>query len=63
MTAAGSLGPWSYAASGGAQKSAGFSRYGFRIPQLERKFGFFEPDNVSRYGGYGRLGYDAGEGV
>ncbi|WP_375458263.1 TonB-dependent receptor plug domain-containing protein [uncultured Enterovirga sp.] len=62
-TAFGSAGPWSYAFSGGGQKSAGFSRYGFRIGQLERRFGGFEPDGFSRWGGYGRLGYDAGEGV
>lgn len=62
-TAFGSVGPWSYAFSGGGQKSAGFSRYGFRIGQLERRFGGFEPDGFTRYGGYGRLGYDAGEGV
>jgi vitamin B12 transporter len=62
-TAFGSVGPWSYAFSGGGQKSDGFSRYGFRIGQLERRFAGFEPDGFSRYGGYGRLGYDAGEGV
>lgn len=63
-TAAGSVGPWSYSLSGGGEQSAGFSRYGYRIGQLERKFGTgFEPDGFSRYGGYGRFGYDAGEGV
>ena len=62
-TAAGSIGPWSYAFSGGGQTSNGFSRYGYRIPQLERRFGKFEPDGFTRWGGYGRLGYDAGEGV
>ncbi|TDR87270.1 TonB-dependent receptor plug domain-containing protein [Enterovirga rhinocerotis] len=62
-TATGSFGPWSYAFSGGGQKSAGFSRYGYRIRQLERRFGAFEPDGFARWGGYGKLGYDAGEGV
>ncbi|MDB5510864.1 MAG: hypothetical protein JWR08_347 [Enterovirga sp.] len=62
-SASGSIGPWSFAANGGGQKSAGFSRYGYRVGQLERKFPFFEPDGFNRYGGYGRLGYDAGEGV
>ncbi len=62
-TAFGSVGPWSYAFSGGGQRSTGFSRYGFRIGQLERKFGFFEPDGFLRYGGHARLAYDAGEGV
>jgi vitamin B12 transporter len=60
----GSEGPWSYSFSGGGQKSAGFSRFGYRIGQLERKFGsHFEPDGFTRFGGYGRIGYDAGEGV
>ena len=63
-TASGAIGPWSYAFSGGGQTSAGFSRYGYRVGQLERRFATsFEPDGLSRYGGYGRLGYDAGEGV
>ena len=62
-TAFGSSGPWSYSFSGGGQGSEGFSRYGYRIGQLERKFGSFEPDGFTRYGGYGRLGYDAGQGV
>lgn len=62
-SAFGSHGPWSYSFSGGGQRSDGFSRYGFRIPQLERRFPRFEADGFSRYGGYGRLGYDAGEGV
>ena len=62
-TAFGSSGPWSYAFSGGGQRASGFSRYGFRIGQLERKFGSFEPDGFVRYGGYGRLAYDAGQGV
>ncbi|MBV9076873.1 MAG: TonB-dependent receptor [Methylobacteriaceae bacterium] len=63
MTASGSVGPWSYASTLGGETSSGFSRYGYRIPQLTRRFGFFEPDGFSRGGGYGRLGYDAGEGV
>ena len=62
-TAVGSIGPWSYAFSGGGQTSNGFSRYGYRIPQLERRFGKFEADGFTRWGGHGRLGYDAGEGV
>ena len=62
-TASGSIGPWSYAFSGAGQRSDGFSRFGFRIPQLERRFGRFEADGFTRWGGYGRLGYDAGEGV
>ena len=62
-TASGSIGPWSYGFSGGGQTSNGFSRFGYRIPQLERKFGKFEPDGFTRWGGHGRLGYDAGEGV
>lgn len=63
-TSSGTIGPWSWAFSAGGQKSDGFSRIGYRIGQLERKFGrHFEADGFSRFGGYGRIGYDAGEGV
>jgi vitamin B12 transporter len=63
-TTSGSYGPWSYAFSGGGQKSAGFSRYGYRVGQLERRFGAaFEPDGFARWGGLGKIGYDAGEGA
>ena len=59
----GSQGPWSYAVTGGAQHSNGFSRYGYRIPPLEAKFGPLERDGFDRVGGSARFGYDAGEGV
>lgn len=59
----GSTGPWSYALTGGAQHSDGFSRYGYRIPALEAKFGPLETDGFDRIGGSARFGYDAGEGV
>lgn len=59
----GSQGPWSYAVTGGGQHSNGFSRYGYRIPALEAKFGPLERDGFDRVGGSARFGYDAGEGV
>jgi vitamin B12 transporter len=59
----GSQGPWSYAVTGNAAHSDGFSRYGYRIPALEAKFPNLERDGYDRYGGTARLGYDAGDGV
>ena len=59
----GSQGPWSYAVTGGGQHSNGFSRFGYRIPPLEAKFGPLENDGFDRVGGSARVGYDAGEGV
>jgi len=59
----GSQGPWSYAVTGGGQHSNGFSRFGYRIPPLEAKFGPLERDGFDRVGGSARFGYDAGEGV
>jgi len=59
----GSSGPWSYAVTGGGQHSNGFSRFGYRIPPLEAKFGPLENDGFDRLGGSARVGYDAGEGV
>jgi len=59
----GSQGPWSYAVTGNAARSDGFSRYGYRIPSLEAKFPNLERDGYDRYGGTARLGYDSGDGV
>jgi vitamin B12 transporter len=59
----GSSGPWSYAVTGGGQHSNGFSRFGYRIPALETKYGPLERDGFDRVGGSARFGYDAGEGV
>jgi vitamin B12 transporter len=59
----GSQGPWSYAVTGGGQHSNGFSRFGYRIPALEAKYGPLENDGFDRVGGSARFGYDAGEGV
>jgi vitamin B12 transporter len=66
---AGTIGPWSFAFSGTAQRTDGFSRYGYRIGRLSGGFnidgvrgGKLEPDGFVRYGGYGRLGYDPGTG-
>jgi vitamin B12 transporter len=58
----GAQGPWSYAFAASEAKSAGFSRYGFRIGRLESRFPNLEPDGYSRFGGYGRIGYDPGTG-
>lgn len=60
---AGSSGPWTYAVSGGGQHSNGFSRYGYRIPTLEARYGPLERDGFDRIGGSARFGYDAGDGV
>ncbi|KIZ34133.1 TonB-dependent receptor plug domain-containing protein, partial [Rhodopseudomonas palustris] len=59
----GSNGPWSYALSGTGQRSDGFSRYGYRIPEIEAKYPNLERDGYDRLGGTARIGYDAGEGV
>ena len=59
----GSSGPWSYAFTGGGQHSNGFSRFGYRIPALEAKYGPLERDGFDRVGGSARIGFDAGEGV
>jgi vitamin B12 transporter len=59
----GSQGPWSYAVTGGGQHSNGFSRFGYRIPPLEARFGPLERDGFDRLGGSARVGYDSGEGV
>ena len=59
---AGSSGPWSYAFSGSAMRTEGFSRYGYRIGRLERTRGPFEADATTRFGGFGRIGYDPGNG-
>ncbi len=65
----GASGPWSYAASGMAQGSQGFSRFGYRIGRLSTTpnidgviGGRLEADGFSRFGGFGRLGYDPGNG-
>jgi vitamin B12 transporter len=64
-SASGASGDWSYAFSGSALKTSGFSRYGYRIGRLESTqgaFGRFENDGTTRFGGFGRLGYDPGNG-
>ncbi len=60
---AGSNGPWSYAFSGAGQRSDGFSRYGYRIPAIERRFPNLERDGFERFSGSGRIAYDVGNGV
>jgi vitamin B12 transporter len=59
----GASGPWSYAFTGSGQHSNGFSRFGYRIPTLEAKYGPLERDGFDRVGGSARVGYDAGDGV
>lgn len=59
----GSNGPWSYAFAGTAHRSDGFSRYGYRIPAIEARFPNLESDGFLRFGGYGKLAYDPGNGV
>jgi vitamin B12 transporter len=59
----GSTGPWSYAASAVAQRTDGFSRYGYRIGRIESVLGPLESDGFERLSGFGRIGYDAGTGV
>jgi vitamin B12 transporter len=59
----GGFGPWSYVVSGSRQQSEGFSRYGYRIPAIEARFPTLESDGFHRLGGYGKVGYDAGDGV
>jgi vitamin B12 transporter len=68
-SAAGTIGPWSFAFSGTAQRSDGFSRYGYRIARLSNanningvRGGKPEADGFERFGGYGRIGYDPGTG-
>jgi vitamin B12 transporter len=66
VTTSGSLtasqGPWSYAVTGAAQRSDGFSRYGHRIPSIETQFPNLESDGFERWAGSARLGYDEGDG-
>lgn len=67
-TASGSLGvsgaqgDWSYAFGVNGQRSDGFSSYGHRIGRIERVLGRLEADGLKRFGGFGRLGYDPGNG-
>jgi vitamin B12 transporter len=68
-SAAGTVGPWSFAFSGTTQRSDGFSRYGERITRLANANNIFgvrggelEDDGFKRFGGYGRIGYDTGNG-
>jgi vitamin B12 transporter len=58
----GASGAWRYAASGVAQKSEGFSRYGFRIGRTAPASGAYESDGFSRLSGFARIGYDPGTG-
>jgi vitamin B12 transporter len=61
-SALGSSGPWSYAFTGAAQKSDGFSRYGYRVPAIEARFPALEKDGFERLAGSARIGYDDRQG-
>lgn len=56
-------GPWSFALSGGAQRSDGFSRFGSRVERIQAQFPTLERDGYDRFGGYARLGFDAKQGL
>lgn len=59
----GTQGPWSYSFAGTAARASGFSRYGSRIGRIERvQLAPLENDGFSRFGGFGRVGYDPGNG-
>ncbi|MCO5132040.1 MAG: TonB-dependent receptor [Xanthobacteraceae bacterium] len=60
---AGTTGPWSYAVTGAATHSDGFSSYGYRVPSIQAQFPRLENDHLNRVGGSARIGYDAGDGV
>ncbi len=60
---AGATGPWSYAFTGAATHSDGFSSYGYRVPAIEARFPRLENDPINRVGGSARIGYDAGDGI
>ncbi|WP_342364276.1 TonB-dependent receptor plug domain-containing protein [Terrarubrum flagellatum] len=62
-SSAGTIGPWSYAIGGVGQRSDGFSRYGYRIPRITKNFPTLEADGYKQFGGFARVGYDAGQGV
>lgn len=58
----GSNGPWQYAFAAQAQRSDGFSRFGFRIGRIERTLPPLEDDGFARHAGYARVGFDPGTG-
>jgi vitamin B12 transporter len=58
----GSSGPWTYAFSGSGTRNDGFSSLGYRIGSFESRFGKLEADGFNRFGGFGRIGFDPGNG-
>lgn len=56
----GSKDAWSYAFAISALHSNKFSSYGYRVRRIEATRPKLESDPVTRYGGYGRIGYDPG---
>jgi vitamin B12 transporter len=57
----GANGPWDYAFAVSAHRSEGFSTYGHRIGRIIRTLPKLEKDALTRYGTYGRIGYNPGE--
>jgi vitamin B12 transporter len=62
-TATGGSGPWAWAVSGGGERTDGFSRYGHRIPRIERVIPNLEADGFDRLGGSARLGWNGEHGL
>lgn len=56
----GKQGPISYAFAVSALRSDKFSSYGYRVRRIEATRPNLENDPLNRYGGYARIGYDAG---
>ena len=54
---------FSYALSGAAIRSNGFSAYGYRIPLLERTYGPFDKDGYTRFAGSGRFSWRMSDSV
>ncbi len=58
----GSAGALRYAFGVNGQRSDGFSSYGYRIGRLAPYNPPLRSDGLARFGGYGRVGYDPGNG-
>jgi vitamin B12 transporter len=58
----GANGPWSYAFGLSGVRTDGFSAYGYRIRRIEALFPNLQGDGMKRFGGFGRIGFDPGNG-
>jgi vitamin B12 transporter len=58
----GADGAWRYAFGLNGQRSDGFSAHGYRVRRLEPITPPLRPDGHIRFGGFGRIGYDPGNG-